>query len=206
MRLIIVCCTLLLAASFAVTGTPVYDPEVALDGGGDAIPITLGINQIQPNAGCPVLNGLIQCTFDFVNDTSNILTSFTFQTTINTGLSSEAAGSFTCADGGGYFLSCGVHYTSLTGNLRYDFSGVNPPDGDENSDLELNEMEGIPPNGHFIITLLGWAPDATVGGEQLYSDLPHLNNSFTQSPEPAVAFTFGTGLLLLAAMWRRAVR
>jgi hypothetical protein len=210
MRFAIVCWTLLLAAGVAVTATPLYnDPEIDMDGGGASLPISTNIGTVQPSAGCPVVSGLIQCTFDFFNDTGSILASFTFQTTINTGLSDAAAASFTCHDGGGFFLHCGSVYTSATGNLRYDFTGVNAPEGDEGAgsgDTEIGEQEGIPLGGHFIVTLRGWSRGATSGGEQLYTDLPHLNDSFTQSPEPAVAFTFGTGLLLLAAIWRRAVR
>jgi hypothetical protein len=203
MRLAIVGPTLFLAAAVAVTATPLLnDPQILIDTGGDAIPISSGINQVQPNGNQTV-------TFDFVNDTSNIVTAFRFATTINTGLSSQAAASFTCADPGGYFLSCTTSYDpSLnpppTGNLLYVFSGVSPADADEDgSDTEAGEQEGIPPGGHFIITLQGWTPNATSAGEMLYSGTPMFHDSFTQTPEPAVALTLGTGLLLLAAIWRR---
>ena len=190
--------TLFLAAAVAVSAAPLLnDPDILIDSGGDAIPISTGINQVQPNGAQTV-------SFDFVNDTLNIVTGFNFETTINTGLSGQAAASFTCDDPGGFFLGCTTSYTSSTGNLLYVFSGVNPAEGDENgSDTEAGEQEGIPAGGHFIITLQGWTPDAMSAGEMLYSGTPTLDNTFTQTPEPAIALTLGTGLLLLAALWRR---
>jgi hypothetical protein len=198
MRLAIVGPALFLAAAVAVTATPLLnDPEITIDSGCCSIPISTGINTVQPT-------GAETVTYDFFNDTNNIVTGFRFATTINTGLSSQAAASFTCADPGGYFLNCTTTYTSSTGNLLYVFSGVNPADGDESgSDTEVGEQEGIPPAGHFIITLQGWIPDAMSAGQTLYSGTPVLDDTFTQTPEPAVALTLGTGLLLLAAIWRR---
>jgi hypothetical protein len=200
MRLSIVFPTLFLVAGVAAMAAPLLqDPRILIDSGGDAIPISSGINEVQPNGNQTV-------SFDFFNDTSAIVTSFTFQTTINTGLSSAEAALFTCADPGGYFLGCHTTYDSLTGHLRYLFSGVNAEDADENgSDPEINEQEGIPPSGHFIITLDGWTENET-----LFVDgtPPALNNNFTTepTPEPAVALTLGAGLLLLGAIRRRAVR
>lgn len=191
MRLPIVGPTLFLAAAVAVTATPLLnDPEILIDSGCCSIPISSGINTVQPTGDATV-------TYDFFNDTKNIITGFTFETTINTGLSSEAAASFTCADPGGFFLNCSTSYTQTTGNLLYVFSGVTPPTGDGGED------EGIFPGGHFIITLQGWVPDAMSAGQMLYNNLPTLDNTFTDTPEPAVALTLGTGLLLLAVIWRR---
>ena len=195
MRLAIALPTLFLTG-IAVTATPLLqDPQILIDSGGDAIPISSGINQVQPNGNQTV-------AYDFFNDTSNIVTSFTFQTTVNPNLTSEEAALFTCSDPGGYFLGCNTHYDSPTGNLLYLFSGVNPPEGDENgSDPETGEQEGIPPGGHFIITLQGWTENETlfVNGTP-----PELNNNFsTDAPEPAAALTLGAGLLLIAVMWRR---
>ena len=152
--------TLFLAAAVAVTATPLLnDPQILIDTGGDAIPISTGINQVQPT-------GEETVTYDFFNDTKFIVTAFTFETTINTGLSSDAAASFTCADPGGFFLGCNTTYTSLTGNLLYVFSGVNPFTGGlSGAGLE----EGIFPGDHFIITLEGWIPDAMSAGETLYA-------------------------------------
>ena len=194
MRLAIVGPTLFLAAALALTATPLLnDPEILIDSGGDAIPITSGINQVQPTGDQTV-------SYDFVNDTKSIVTGFTFETTINTGLSTEAAASFSCSDPGGFFLNCTSSYTSATGNLLYVFSGVNPFTGMSGSGAGLEE--GIFPGGNFIITLNGWVPDAMSAGQVLYNELPTLENTFT-TPEPAAALTLGTGLLLLAAIWRR---
>jgi hypothetical protein len=186
MRVAIVLSTLFLAGGAAVMASSLLqDPHILIDTGGDAIPISSGIDQVQPN-------GMQTVTYDFFNDTPDNITGFDFQTTINIGLSSAAAASFTCSDPAGYFATCSANYDPLTGDLRYLFSGpgVKP---------------GIPPGADFIITLQGWTPDVMSAGETLYNGLPTLDNSFTTSgaPEPSVAITLGSGLLLLAAMWRR---
>jgi hypothetical protein len=86
-------------------------------------------------------------------------------------------------------------------------------EGDETQEPEIGEQEGIPPNGHFKITLQGWTPDVVSAGQQLYSNVPNLDNNFVQtpipeSPEPASVLTLGTGLLTLGVMLlrRRSVR
>jgi hypothetical protein len=200
MRLFITLSLLFLAAAIGATATPVLppinDPEILIDSDCCSIPITSGINQVQPTGAQTVM-------YDFFNDTPGTITSFTFQTMVNTGLSPTASSSFTCADPAGYFLGCAVHYDPPSGNLTYSFSGTNALDDDETLEPEIGEQEGIPPNGHFKITLQGWTPDVMSGGQELYSNLPMLTNDFTQTPEPAVALTLGTGLLVLAAMLRR---
>jgi hypothetical protein len=200
MRLFITLSVLFLAAAIGVIATPllppINDPEILIDSDCCSIPITSGINQVQPTGAQTV-------TYDFFNDTPGTITSFTFQTMVNTGLSPAAASSFTCADPAGYFLGCVVSYDPPSGNLKYSFSGTNPLDDDETLEPEIGEQEGIPPNGHFKITLQGWTPDVMSGGQELYSNLPTLHNDFTLTPEPAVALTLGTGLLVLAAMLRR---
>jgi hypothetical protein len=207
MRLLITLSVLFLTATIVGTATPllpppINDPEILIDSDCCSIPITTGINQVQPTGAQTV-------TYDFFNDTPGVITSFIFQTMINAGLSPQAASSFTCMDNAGFFLGCAVHYDSVSGNLQYSFSGTNPLDADEDgSDSEIGEQEGIPPNGHFKITLQGWTPDVMSAGEQLYSDVPNLDNTFVQipitdSPEPAVALTLGTGLLALGVMLRR---
>ena len=73
MRLSIVFPTLFLAAGVAATAAPLLqDPRILIDSGGDAIPISSGINEVQPNGNQTV-------SFDFFNDTSAIVTSFTFK-------------------------------------------------------------------------------------------------------------------------------
>ena len=199
MRLPIVYSTLLLASGIALNASPLLqDPQILIDSGGDATIISQppGINLAQP---C----GSATCVFDFVNDTASIVTGFNFKTTINTGLSGEEASLFTCSDPGGYFIPrCNTTYDPSTGILQYFYSGVNPPDGDENgTDTEAGEQEGIPLQGHFIITLQGWTENDAlfVNGTP-----PSLSNTFsTDAPEPSVAITLGSGLLLLAAMLRR---
>ena len=199
MRLPILFSTLCLAAGVAVTATPLLqDPQILIDTGGDSVGISVppGINQVQP---C----GSATCTYDFFNDTGSIITSFHFETTINPNLSDAViAANFSCVDAGGYFLHCSTQYMP-SGDLQYLFTGVNPPEGDEDgSRTERGEHEGIPLLGHFVITLTGWTENEElfVGGAP-----PTLDNSFSTAatPEPAAALTLGTGLLLLGAMWRR---
>ena len=180
---------------------PIHDPEILIDSDCCSIPITSGINQVQPTGAQTV-------TYDFFNDTPDVITSFVFQTMINANLSPQAASSFTCVDNAGFFLGCAVHYDPPSGNLQYSFSGTLPLEGDETQEPEIGEQEGIPPNGHFKITLQGWTPDVMSAGEELYSNVPNLDNTFVQtpipeSPEPASVFTLGTGLLILGAMLRR---
>lgn len=199
MRFAIVSLCVLLAAGVAGTAAPLFnDPQILIDTGGDSLPISTSIGIAQPCSPGP-------CTFDFFNDTGGILTNFTFETTINTGLSAAAINSFTCADPSGFFLNCNIHYVSSSGDLKYLFNGVNPPDGDENLEPELNEHEGIPPLGHFIIRFTGWQEDLKVGDEQVYAGVPATTNNFetTAAPEPGAALAVGTGLLLLATMLRR---
>ena len=211
MRLAIFCCILLVAAGVTATATPVNDPEMEIDTGGFSTPISTTIGTAQPCDPGP-LN--MPCSYDFFNDTGNLLTSFTFETKINPGLSPDIiTQNFTCADPSGYFASrglpgCAVNYIP-NGDLKYLFSAVNPPDGDETSQSELGEGEGIPANGHFMITFKGWKPDLTVTVDNtvvpLYSGEPTTNNSFQTVPEPAAAGSLLVGLMLLAAMWGRRV-
>jgi hypothetical protein len=205
MRLLITLSLLFLTITVGATASqllpPINDPEILIDSDCCSIPITSGINQVQPTGAQTV-------TYDFFNDTPDVITSFVFQTMINANLSPQAASSFTCMDNAGFFLGCVVHYDPPTGNLQYSFSGTNPLEGDETQESEIGEQEGIPPNGHFKITLQGWTPDVMSAGQELYSNVPNLDNTFVQtpitdSPEPAAVLTMGTGLLVLAAMLRR---
>jgi hypothetical protein len=198
MRFLVVPTLVLLSASLLVTATPIApgDPRILIDTGGDSLPISTNIDTVQPSTNCPTVEGILTCTFDFFNDTGRFLTSFQFETIVNTGLSAQAVGAFTCADPFGFFEDCSVHYTSDTGDLKYLFFGVVSP----SNGIDPPGPHGIPPDGHFIIVLEGWSPGATSGGEQLYPDLPHLDDTFTTSPEPSAWVTLGTGLTLLAAM------
>ncbi len=196
MRLAIVCSTFFLAAGIALTASPlIQDPQILIDTGGDAVGISTGINAVQP-CGNPT------CSFDFIDDTPAFVVSFDFKTTINKGLTSAEVANFTCADPGGYFLGCKTNYDPVTGGLEYLFSGVNPADSEVPGDTEAGEHEGIPPQGHFIITLKGWTEN-----EALFVDgnPPSLDGTFSTAatPEPAAALTLGAGLLFLAALWRR---
>ncbi len=199
MRFAIVSLCILVAAGVAATGSPLFlDPQILIDTGGDSLPISTNIGIAQPCSPGP-------CTFDFFNDTGGILTKFTFETTINTGLSAAAINSFTCADPSGFFLHCSINYTSSSGDLKYLFKDVLPPEGDETIEPEIGEHEGIPPLGHFIIRFTGWQQNLTVGDEQLYKGVPATINTVetTATPEPSAGLAIGTGLLLFATLWRK---
>ena len=197
MRFATVFSALLFAAGVAATASPLHDPQILIDTGGDSMGITVppGINQVQP---C----GSASCVYDFFNDTGSIITSFKFQTTVRTNLSPANQASFTCSDPSGFFLGCSTTYTASNGTLIYLFDGVNDSDGDEgqfpgSSESEIGEREGIPLLGHFVITLNGWTPDPVLfqgpGGTP-----PSLTNTFaTDAPEPSASLLLGTGLLLL---------
>ena len=179
---------LLAAVSFSALANPTpTDPEILIDIGCCSPSINM-INNAQPNATgtttCPP--GFTGQCFDFMNDTSGVVTSLTFQTMVNAGLREQIAnvdgqgGVFSCQQGAGneYFLGCMAQYTDSTGALRYTFQGVNPPDGDEinpgpfcpedsppgSCDSENGEMEGIPIGGHFLIGLGGYVAGATAVG------------------------------------------
>ena len=201
-------------AVFAVLGFAIALPGVALAAGdptilidaGDPDPLLLSqdLNQVQPNGTDPL-------TFDFLNDTGGIVTSFTFTTHINPGLNTVPTSfQFTPS---GYFLTGAVEYNPIdpNGTLTFKFFGVNPPDNDEFTpgDDEANEKEGIPLNGTFHITLQGWVSGACSGGndpcfgEQLYSGLPTFQNSFTATPEPSAWMLLGTAILGAGLAFRR---
>ena len=210
MRLAIFCCILLVAAGVTARATPVNDPEMEIDTGGFSLPISTMIGMAQP---CDPGPQNMPCSYDFFNDTGSLLTSFTFETKINTGLSLDIiAQNFTCVDPSGYFGAdglpgCAVNYNA--GDLKYVFSAVNPPDGEEVTQTEVGEGEGIPPDGHFFITFKGWTPNLTItvdnASVQLYSGEPKTTNSFQTVPEPAAAGSLLVGLMLLGAIWRRRV-
>jgi hypothetical protein len=190
----------------------VLDPAIEISPGGDSNPISTGINNVQPD----FQNGNL--VFAFYNDTTAVITGFDFQTTVNTGLT-NIGNSFSC-DTGGFFLNCDATYNSSTGLLDFNFSGVNPDDGDPGGD-EVGEQEGIPtllpqctgtPDGpgctdvgHFNITLQGWLLNAQSGdGQNIFP--PNgvtLTNDFTVAPEPESIVLLGSVMLLAAWMIRR---
>jgi hypothetical protein len=195
----LVLCSFLIALPFvALSQSPPPDPEILIDTGGDPLPITTSIGQVQPNG-----SGLV--TYDFVNDTG-LLTSFAFDTMVNKGLDPWLATHvfFSCAEPSGYFLNCAVNYNPLTGDLQYVFSGVLPSDGDEtpgpNFDPhgEVGQHEGIPTGGVFHISLIGWI-DGGYGG-LLYKGRPTFTDSFTTVPETSSVLILLTESLLLAAI------
>ena len=91
--------------------------------------------------------------FIVTNNTSAIVTSLDFDMTINTGLTQDGlnvvgpGGIFSISQigGAGYLLNTALTYNTNTGDLNFDFSGVNKPDQDEqcpHPDCEINEAGG----------------------------------------------------------------
>ena len=184
------------------------------------IPITPNsIQNVQPKGSSG------ETDYAFINLTGTILDNFAFDMTINKGLDETlgaptVAKTFTCDQPSDYFLNCSVTYNDFTGLLVYQYSGVNPPDGDP-LDTEVGQQEGIPscpvlpgPTkitypvataacealgglGIFTIAVEGWTSSDSVGGVQLYSGLPKFTNAFNV-PEPSAALILLTELLLLA--------
>ena len=193
-------CLVALPAIALADGVP-PDPQILIDLGGESTGISGGITTIQPDGTDPL-------TFDFFNDTGNIITGFTFLVQLNTGLSAAQIALFSCPTSG-FFLSTDCsHYNSDTGILPFIFSGVNPSDGDEFCpigaefcDSEFGEQEGIPVNGHFLVTLNGWTRN--LAGGSIYGDLPTFQNSFTTAPEPSMIPILAGGVLLIAVFARR---
>jgi hypothetical protein len=200
MRSIYLCLILLSFACLSAFANPVpTDPQIVIDSGGDPLDLSTKINVVQPDGTDPL-------HFSFVNNLDGIVTSLTFNTMVNAGLTDpEWMSGFSCPQPLGYFLSCAVNYTSLTGALQYQFSGVNPSDGDENfpidHDNEFDQFEGIPIGGDFTITLNGWIKGATApsDGKALYANLPMFDNSFTATPEPSMVLLVAMlGILLVS--------
>jgi hypothetical protein len=198
-KLLLLVCSLMIGLSAVTLAQSLPpDPEILIDTGGDPMNITTGISQVQAN-GSPLVS------YDFVNDTS-LLTSFMFETMVNKGLDPWLATHvfFGCLNPGGYFLNCSVNYNPTTGDLKYLFSGVLPPDGDETPGPgfdptgEVGEHEGIPTGGVFHITMVGWI-DGGYGG-LLYQNRPTFSNSFTTVPEPTSFLSFLAELLLMGCV------
>jgi hypothetical protein len=169
------------------------DPPFVFLGG-----ITNNLNGVQPTTTSPDI------TYE-LNDDNAVITSLTFDMTINPGLLvRDVLNTFSCSQprGQAYFLRCRVTYTPSTGDLKYVFSGVRRPDGDELCpalDCEVGEREGIPPGASFFVVLTGWVPDLTINDPvEVYSGLPVFSNSFTTAaPEPSTLWTLALVLLLV---------
>ena len=197
----------------------ITDPTMGVDAGSFSDP--LNSNTIIT----PINGGGV---FGYYNATSSIITSLVFQTTITTGLTDDQiAAAFSCQQSNPFFLGCSVGYTKATGVLEITFSGVNPADGDETTNNEVDEQEGIPPLlagceltpdslacntvGHFVITLNdGFALTGTSGGwsaaanPDLFTVDPHFG---VQSvgiealvPEPGSAVLLGFALLTVGVV------
>ena len=173
---------------------------------------------------------------DLFNDTGELITSITFETTIKTGLTGinvdTISRTFPCNGATNltlpnpFFLNCDVTYDSTSGHLDFKFVGVNPPGGGPD--------EGIPPlppgctalnadsdpsctgQGHFAIIFNdGFATTGDSGGwlgtdTDLFNGPPVFSVAAVTTeqvtPEPASLLLAGAGLLALAVGRRRLLR
>jgi hypothetical protein len=201
------------------------DPRILICGSSCDPPTVIPIyNEASIQALQP--NGSGQVDDTFVNLTGTIIDNFAFDMTVNTGLVESLASvhetvqqAFTCGDLLGFFMNCTVTYNDATGNLLYQYSGVNPPETGlagilDSVDNEVNEQEGIPPctlgylvceylengRGIFTIELDGWTSSASFDGVSLYKgNAPVFTNSFNV-PEPSAVLIFLTEMLLFVAV------
>jgi hypothetical protein len=192
---------LLAAVSFPALANPTpTDPEILIDTGCCSDSLSTKFGEVQPSStnSSPF--------FDFINDTGRVVTSLTFNMTVNAGLTdAEVHSGFSCP-AQGYFLSCVLFYNMENGALQYNFSGVNPADGDENypvdHDTENGQNEGIPIGGDFKVTLQGWSLGATAGDNAplFGATLPSFENGFTVTPEPSQLVLLAVECLLLISI------
>ncbi len=177
------------------------DPDIVLDAGGDASPLTTGTNFIPDASG----GG----TFDYFNPYAYTITALTFQVGLAQGLSQNTiTQDFNCASG--FFQTCNFSYDSGTGLLDIDFATtLNNPTG-----AGIGQMRGIPPlcatntnvqcsiTGFFEITIEGWSGTASPG--LFPNDGPASFDvvDVSVAPEPSSAILFGS-VLLLAVVFRR---
>jgi hypothetical protein len=201
---------LLLMGVLAALPTVGFATKVIIKGGDPppTLPIQ-DVNYVQPDCsnGMPGVTGFPPqptCTYYFEDTTTSIVDSFTFEATITVSEESD----FSCLptitsgpdkgyDPNGYFKNCSVSFDPIAGStnveLVYNYSGVNPPDGDEaptdypKNHGEIGEYEGIPPDGVFTIELEGWS-----GPLKSLT----LNTSYVLAPEPSAAIILLTELLL----------
>ena len=186
---------LLGAAVVPALANTINDPDMFIDAGDPPppIPITIGINDVLPN-------NTQTDTFDFINNTNGIISGFLFETTV----AKNFTGPLSCASG--YFLHCTVNYTPSTGDLIFDFFGIARLDGDEvaSKDSERGEHEGIPLDGVFHITLVGF--DTGTGLYNSPSDITAFKGSYTTVPEPSTVLFLGLGLLAIVVQRYRRQR
>ena len=121
------------------------DPFAGVESDNFSTPISQFVSTYGSTFDPTANNGVV----GLYNDTGNIITSLTLDTTIAKYLTAaDIADSFTCNSAGNpFFLHCGFGYNSSTGSLSIEFYGVNPSDADEFGGLadEIGEQEGIPP-------------------------------------------------------------
>jgi hypothetical protein len=176
------------------------DPDIVLDAGGDASPLTTGTNFI------PDANG--GGTFDYFNPYAFPITALTFEVTLVQGLpQSTISSDFNCSSG--FFQTCSFNYDSPSGVLDIDFfTALNNPTG-----TGVGQERGIPPlcttnsnvqcgiTGFFEITIDGWSNTASPG---LFNGTPTFDViGVSVAPEPSSGILFGS-VLLLAFLFRRA--
>src|SRR5262249_42347383 len=150
----------LASASWASTVT---DPAMGLDDGSLSSPIT-GASFTPVNGGG---------VFDFFNDTGQIITLLTFETTVLPGLTPGQLALFVCNDANTpghpnpFFLNCSIAYNGLNGLMDISFFGTDsqhpgilPVDTSCSIGVQVQTCPG-----HFFVTLNdGFTLDGASGG------------------------------------------
>jgi hypothetical protein len=201
-----------------IPGPP--DPDIAMDAGSFSSAIGVGVQFAPINGG-----GI----FGFFNGLGGVITSLTLQTNALPGLNADQVATFQCRQPTSFFHNCTISYTGATGLLSVNFSGTDPLDGDEDTDPEIFEFEGIPPipagctdsesefcqsKGHFGINLndgdIFTPPGQGSGGwsvansPTLFAQDPIFTVTDIQlAPEPAPFALLAVPLLLLASRFRK---
>ncbi len=188
------------------------DPSIGVLGGDPPCTQTFDINvtNINPSVQPQGISGTT--CYIITNNSGGIISSLDFGMTINTGLESidglnvtGAGGIFSIQqlDTSGYFKHTSLTYNDTTGDLGFEFFGVNKADGDEHcpGDCEINEQEGIPPGGIFTLELTGWVSGLSVNDPvQVYPGLPDVTSTFTTTPEPSTWLVLMIGFLAIAGV------
>jgi hypothetical protein len=183
---------------------PPTDPDIILDAGGDAMPLTTGTNFVPDADG----GG----TFDYFNPFQFTIVALTFHVSLLPGLGPDVISSdFNCSSG--FFETCNFTYTSQSGLLTIDFA----TDHGNPVGAGIGQMAGIPPlcqssdnpqcdiTGFFEITIDGWSDSASPG---LFNcptpGAAGCTPTFTTTdvvltPEPSEGILFASVLLIGAA-------
>ena len=193
----------------AAWGSTINDPAMGLDDGSLSSPIT--------GASFAPING--GGVFDFFNDTGQIITLLTFETTVLPGLTPGQLALFVCNDANTpghpnpFFLNCSITYTSSTGVMDISFFGT---DAQHPGILPVDPacrdtIQTLCTAGHFFVTLNdGFSLDPTSNGgwndPTLVGDGPvqfGVTDIVADNPEPATLWLAAGAIGFLGLLKRK---